>query len=633
MYQLKQLLKLGASSAEEEMVKWAKRGEEVRALALGKAESQAALNLCVGMHPDLVAGLATVANRYGVNSGPINHDGLSCTLLCMGQTKDLAEPNWKENMKTSEYSSQMMLKRIVHDFEDMPKVMRKTLNSEGVEALWTHASAFAYARKVFMGMVDDATFQAEWPDLEQKYLDHYLDADLMAEVKHLQHPWTLGCIPDVRSVMKRQQDRTRQKDLHRAEELRLRVNTCTFEQLQADITVDYEKINEPMEMKKKAVSMQCQMEMKYHRSRYEKGRQRIEELMSQRLAVKHIGKVSLLMQEFSLFKKQTEELRGGLGKSFHIVVLDFSGPVTNSETDSMIRVGSDLCHQCEQHAALLLYPQMYSGLTAERMINGTRQIEDRLLKSNITLEKEFHIALEVEADHSGDSRPLSQRACLCLSQGLASRSPWLLSVATRGRVGPVPLVRVRNMVTGSDTLLEPRNLSPGERAAQKGHDACAAIMSALLDGLGLGAMDRVTVVEPAPRRHGDWMLGTWKLQQDWTMAGSKPLVVYLGGTTDEDTSQRLSQLMSAKLMREWWNIHPEAGPANPTPLESIAKPVLSMLTWQDDVPVFPAGVGDKFQNTPMQSAWETLLGTHTQRFPASMQGGMDSSGAKSRSST
>ena len=73
--------------------------------------------------------------------------------------------------------------RIVQDFEDMPRGMRKSMNAEMVGTLWEHASAFVFAMRIFKMQVDNTNYEAEAEELEKKYLNHYLDADLVAEVQ------------------------------------------------------------------------------------------------------------------------------------------------------------------------------------------------------------------------------------------------------------------------------------------------------------------------------------------------------------------------------------------------------------------------------------------------------------------
>ena len=108
MHQLHQLVVAGSvESAEEEVQRWTKRGLQNSSLAIGKSELSAALNLCSHMSPDLVKGLTSAAAKHGVVRGPINHDGLASPLLCLGGAKDLPDPTWKENMRTSTDSSSL----------------------------------------------------------------------------------------------------------------------------------------------------------------------------------------------------------------------------------------------------------------------------------------------------------------------------------------------------------------------------------------------------------------------------------------------------------------------------------------------------------------------------------------------
>ena len=87
-------------------------------------------------------------------------------------------------------------------------------------------------------------------------------------------------------------------------------------------------------------------------------------------------------------KRDVEQEFGATGKTYVLAILDGSGPSTSSDTDSMIRMVADLCHQGVENAGLLLYPLSYSGLTYQRMLNNTRALEDRLVKNNVALEKD-----------------------------------------------------------------------------------------------------------------------------------------------------------------------------------------------------------------------------------------------------
>eukprot|EP00974_Lingulodinium_polyedra_P092175 8932048-Lingulodinium_polyedra.AAC.1 len=189
------------------------------------------------------------------------------------------------------------------------------------------------------------------------------------------------------------------------------------------------------------------------------------------------------------------------------------------------------------------------------------------------------------------------------------------SAAVRGRIGPLKLTRVKDMDVLTEVAVEPSRLSPGDRAAQKGPTTCAQILTELMQGMDLKPPDRVIVVEPLPRAHGDWPRATWSLQKS-REPSKKPLVTYIGTSTEPKTTERLNGILQGILMREWWENQPEAGPATPTACNTAAipKPKLRCCAWQDNQAIVPDSAMAKFEGSSYESFWNKLVEQHNEKF-------------------
>ena len=203
--------------------------------------------------------------------------------------------------------------------------------------------------------------------------------------------------------------------------------------------------------------------------------------------------------------------------------------------------------------------------------------------------------------HGNDKRPLSARCRLCVSDKMPDNSnPWLSSMAARGKLSEVPLMRIREMkrLTPPNHVgdaVEAYNLSPAERCQQKGVKAASKIVESLVSGTPMASPDaRVDIVEFNLLAVPDWVEAAWALKSLWQSDSGKPRISYFGLTREHSIQKAVVGHMEAILMGEWWDSHSEAGPKEPEHSGPIERPSLSLTSWEGDVPALSEVVICKF---------------------------------------
>ena len=286
-----------------------------------------------------------------------------------------------------------------------------------------------------------------------------------------------------------------------------------------------------------------------------------------------------------------------------LLVLDFTSAPGLPEIDSLLQIASNILHQDVRNALLIFFPKKYTGQSTQSLLNQTRRIEDMLMKCQVSLENEIAMHFTVEGMHGADRRNLAARAKLCVSEALTGgdglSSPWLESVACRGKVSDIPLIRIREMrrlaLPGSisDTV-EAWQMTPAERIQHKGSRAAAKILESLVDGLTLAPDCRLDVVELQLVNVPDWLEGVWSLKQSWESQGTKPQVAYAGFCRDKQSQRTLQGHLEATLMAEWWPSQTQAGPAEPEEGQVVERPQLQLCSWDGSSPALSEIASSKF---------------------------------------
>ena len=182
---------------------------------------------------------------------------------------------------------------------------------------------------------------------------------------------------------------------------------------------------------------------------------------------------------------------------------------------------ADLLHQDQNHIALVLFPQYYGGADDVKLLKQGRTLEDRLMAHTLSMKYEGSVFYTLADEHGSEKRRLSQKMRICFSNALGVEPPWFESQSFRGRIGPVPLVKVRDMIIpGTSPASRERKLAPGARLCQRGIDACVQVIDELKAGLPLQSGDKVMIVEVITMGIAEWGRAVWKQQQATTAASN-----------------------------------------------------------------------------------------------------------------
>ena len=297
---------------------------------------------------------------------------------------------------------------------------------------------------------------------------------------------------------------------------------------------------------------------------------------------------------------------------FLLMVLDFSVPPNLVEIDEIIMSTATILHLDQRSAMLCILPQKYSGQTTKSNITANRHIEDAILKAGLNLEYEIGMQFTIDAMHGNDKRPLNARAKLCFSDKIcnedSSPSPWISSLAARGKMPDIPLMRIREMKRlchpgHVGEAVEAYNLSPAERCQQKGSRAVLKIVEKLVADTDIASPDaRLDICEMNVDMVPCWAEGALLMKQNWASDQSKPKVTYIGFCKEMGTVKTLETHMHAILMQEWWEAHPSAGPQEPTDSGPIDKPMLTLVSWSDSTPALPEMIVSKFDGDETYSS-------------------------------
>ncbi len=160
-------------------------------------------------------------------------------------------------------------------------------------------------------------------------------------------------------------------------------------------------------------------------------------------------------------------------------------------------------------------------------------------------------------------------------------------------------------------------LSPADRAAQKGPDAAMATMTALFDGTPVcGSNAAVIVADLTPNVAVDWGHAAFAMMKKHSIDISNPNVSYLAWFQDELTRKTCNMVLEKRLLDEWWHTRPEAGPAEPLEEPVVPRPALAVSSWVNNKIVIPDMLKAKFdneQNGLFMQSWRKLCDDFLER--------------------
>ena len=274
-----------------------------------------------------------------------------------------------------------------------------------------------------------------------------------------------------------------------------------------------------------------------------------------------------------------------------MVILDFSVSPNPTTMANMIQSAAAICQQSPLCAVLVRYPLRITSQAESSWIASTRKIEDRLLTGGLCILGLVNAVIDTREAHGNDKRDAVIQFRLCVPEAFVESSPWMTSqvMSQHKIIQGVHMLPPRDLrfIPQADSVARKDHLNAQERGSQLGPKACEQIMLPLMMGRASGEVrTRKVIVMDVNPTFGDWMDACWNLHQRYLQGGDVPMIVYASRYTACDVSEfnGMKSRMQQKLMEEWWNNHPDAGPEQPvsTAEAAVTRPDLTLLSWTSD---------------------------------------------------
>ncbi|CAK8996456.1 unnamed protein product [Durusdinium trenchii] len=260
-----------------------------------------------------------------------------------------------------------------------------------------------------------------------------------------------------------------------------------------------------------------------------------------------------------------------------------------------------------RNIAHIQLPVPQTNTTGGALVKHRRSIEDSLLSAGFDVTTTLALLFEKPVDATGADRRGGCQTCLVLCSDIRS-TPWTVPSA----IGPMKLIKVNEMI-GYDPDSRPGATA---RAEQKGLNPHIEIIDAYIQGLTLQDQDHIVLFDILPNRYVEF--GRAVCAQK--IAGKWSAVSYMG--LIKDGQKDVMQMMEEQVYNSW-----DAGPHAPSKMrvrDETQAPKLTAILWQNDRPVFPDSLVNKFpvgteQHTEvlkMKNALEALWPSPSSNTPA-----------------
>ena len=164
---------------------------------------------------------------------------------------------------------------------------------------------------------------------------------------------------------------------------------------------------------------------------------------------------------------------------------------------------------------------------------------------------------------------------------------------------------------------------PADRVCQRGTSALEHLLNCILGGVNFQPNDRVLLVQVGVGEYAEMAHAVLNKMVQGTLplitfkgfyinmasdipAGSACLGTYLpDGNLVVDSSQLpINQIFLKRLMEEWWERQPEAGPREmpTTDRGTLLPPTVRLCSWSGEKLIIPSMLRDKF---PLPAMWRT----------------------------
>ncbi|CAE8611891.1 unnamed protein product [Polarella glacialis] len=218
--------------------------------------------------------------------------------------------------------------------------------------------------------------------------------------------------------------------------------------------------------------------------------------------------------------------------------------------------------------------QAQSQTQTHTLIKHRRLVEDKLMAADLNISNSASVYFHIVDQHNADRRRLMQPTQVIYSNSFP-HSDWEDSSVMRGKVGPAPLIRVKDM-RGYDYEqdIDTSRMTAQERTEQRGVPCACEIIKCCLAGMQLTSDDLVVVADIMPNRFAELGAAMYELQKN----SSGPDLVYHGFFKNPGQASELRGHMAGHLLENWWETHVDAGPpVRPvSSTENIALPDLKV---------------------------------------------------------
>ncbi len=648
LHQIRKLKITGGAGHINNLEKWNTKAGLMKAFHIGPQEALAASILSTRCPQEFCDRMERLTAHFGMVRGPLTHAALSSDVLGLGKGPTLMSSAWTNSLKNDEYCMHMLGVRIEGDWLRTVPSMRKSLNAEGVRAKQLLVATFNKARLTLQKLVPEELFEQEFPLLEEKFKDQLLDMDLEMAAEHQQDPWDLDELTDFKMVLRRHQAAIGAKLRVQHHEIALRAEAATLDLLCSQLAEDEEAIDLYLAQKKAAGKLWDVKVCQHKKERYTRGVKAAELLMDTRFSMVDVPESKFITREVYQARRRLEDVKlsGGSAPTPHVHVLfyvdlniDHSGTTLGA-----FKAIADVLHQSEHNALLLQGLQQHSNLKFVHKVKAERGVEDALLKLNLNMEAEASLHFKVDKEHARDTRRLESRFRLVVSNEFESSPTWKNSALGRGNLGECSLIKCKDMVLPASKLKMPKGsamrFGPNERAVQKGSVAMEFLLESIVPTLGLGEGSKLLLVQVQPGEFAEMAHATLNnilrvstpylayhgiylnkaAELDEAAAAPQQFTPYVleGKPVVSKGELPMHKVFLARLLEEWWDLQPEAGPPALTrniPGE-VARPVLKMCTWtMNDAPSVADSTLDKFApDSAAYHQWAATLDMFKKKF-------------------
>lgn len=299
------------SPGEASFEKWNHAQSVAQAFQIGIHEARAALNLKTKCCEQFVQLMSDAVATHGMKI--ITHEAIGGDAIVLGGGGIPNSP-WNAQLRTTEAIQVLLAKRIISDYEALPKSMRKSFGPKDVVEKQRVCAVFMMAMNAFKEEVSDAAFAEEEGGLHERFRLQYLDSELLGLVDATVPPVDLSAISAFRLILQRRRQAKEAERAMKHAELAARLARATIESIRAEVEEDWEAADKYLNEMRLNKEVEEAKDLNYVRQRYLKGTEMVAERMQERLSVRLVPNLAAGPVEYSSMKMRLDTLGAGKAK-------------------------------------------------------------------------------------------------------------------------------------------------------------------------------------------------------------------------------------------------------------------------------------------------------------------------------